>query len=440
MTAPPDRLVRLANHPWARQILRDMGVPQPRVLRRATTAPDAQALRGRRAGVVALPGGFAHGPVREALAAAGATLVDAGGIDALVADATGCRDLDALRALRENLQGPVQRLAEHGRMVLLAPAEPTSPEAAACARALEGFLRSLARELGRRGATANLVALPPSAARALPPVLGFLASDRSAFVSGQPLQLREPVPAPAPAGQRNAVVTGAAAGIGAATALRLAAEGVHVLCVDRPETLHALEEVARRAHGTPLPLDVTAADAPQRLVDAVALLGGVDVLVHNAGVTRDRTFGRMQAAEWDLALDVNLGAVLALDAALDAAGALHDGGREICLASISGIAGNAGQSNYAAAKAGLIGYTQARAVALAARGITANAVAPGFIETGMTRRIPFLTREAGRRLNSLMQGGVPEDVAEAIAFLARPDAGGVSGQVLRVCGQSWLGA
>lgn len=440
MTAPQDRLVRFANHPWARRVLNDMGLPQPRVLRRVTAAPAQEDLRGRLAGVAALPGGYAHEQAREALAAAGAKVVEAGEIDTLVIDATGCRGIDDLRALREALQGPVQRLADHGRLVLLAPAEPLPAEQAACARALEGFLRSLAKELGRRGATANLVALPPSAVRGLPPVLGYLAGDRSAFVSGQPLQLREPVPVQLPAGQRNAVVTGAAGGIGAATALRLAAEGLHVLCVDRPQALPALEAVARQAHGTPLALDITAADAPQRLVDAVALLGGVDVLVHNAGATRDRTFARMKAEEWDLALDVNLRAVLAMDAALDAAGALRDGAREICMASITGIGGNAGQSNYAAAKAGLIGYAQARARELAARGITVNAVAPGFIETDMTRRIPMFTREAGRRLNALMQGGVPEDVAEAVAFLARPDAGGVSGQVLRVCGQSFLGA
>ncbi|HYE39848.1 MAG TPA: SDR family oxidoreductase, partial [Ramlibacter sp.] len=222
--------------------------------------------------------------------------------------------------------------------------------------------------------------------------------------------------------------------------LRLAAEGMHVLCVDRPAAAAALEAVARQAHGTPLALDITAPDAAQRLVDAVALLGGTHVLVHNAGVTRDRTFARMTAGEWNDTLAVNLEAVLAIDAALDGAGALHDGAREICLASISGIAGNAGQSNYAAAKAALIGYVAARAEVLAPRGTTVNAVAPGFIETAMTRRIPFMTREAGRRLNALMQGGLPQDVAEAIAFLARPDAGAVTGQTLRVCGLSFLGA
>jgi 3-oxoacyl-[acyl-carrier protein] reductase len=132
--------------------------------------------------------------------------------------------------------------------------------------------------------------------------------------------------------------------------------------------------------------------------------------------------------------------VLAIDRVLDEAGALHAGAREICLASISGIAGNAGQTNYAASKAALIGYVAARAQQLAPQGITVNAVAPGFIETAMTDRIPFVVREVGRRLNALMQGGRPQDVAEAIAFLARPEAQGISGETLRVCGQSFLGA
>src|SRR5690606_24448634 len=157
-TAPQDRLVRFANHPWARRVLNDMGLPQPRVLRRVTTAPAPADLAGRLAGGVAPPGGCAPDPVREALAAAGAEPGGPGEIDSLVIDATGCRGIDDLRALREALQGPVRRLADHGRMVLLAPAEPISAEEAACARALEGFLRSLAKELGRRGATANLIA------------------------------------------------------------------------------------------------------------------------------------------------------------------------------------------------------------------------------------------------------------------------------------------
>jgi 3-oxoacyl-[acyl-carrier protein] reductase len=112
----------------------------------------------------------------------------------------------------------------------------------------------------------------------------------------------------------------------------------------------------------------------------------------------------------------------------------------LLIASLSGIAGNRGQSNYAASKAGLIGLAQAWAPLLARRGISINAVAPGFIETRMTAAIPFALREAGRRMNSMGQGGLAQDVAEAVAWLAQPGSGAVNGQVLRVCGQSLLGA
>ena len=123
-----------------------------------------------------------------------------------------------------------------------------------------------------------------------------------------------------------------------------------------------------------------------------------------------------------------------------AAGALRENGRIVCLSSMSAIAGNAGQSNYATSKAGVIGRVQALAPELAKRGATINAVAPGFIETAMTARMPIAIREAGRRMSSLGQGGLPIDVAETIAWLAHPASGGINGSVVRVCGQNFLGA
>jgi len=161
--------------------------------------------------------------------------------------------------------------------------------------------------------------------------------------------------------------------------------------------------------------------------------------VHNAGVTRDRTLARMSAAEWDQVLRINLAAPERITDALLGTGCLRPGGRVVGVSSIAGIAGNAGQTNYATSKAGVIGLVQALAPRLPA-GTTANAVAPGFIETRMTAAVPVLAREAGRRLNSMLQGGLPQDVAEAVAWLASPATGGVNGAVLRVCGQSLLGA
>ena len=163
-------------------------------------------------------------------------------------------------------------------------------------------------------------------------------------------------------------------------------------------------------------------------------------MVHNAGITRDKTLANMTPEYWDAVLAVNLNAPQVLTKALIDSGNLHDNARVVLLASISGIAGNRGQTNYAASKAGLIGLAQAWAPQLKERGISINAVAPGFIETQMTAHIPFALREAGRRMSSLGQGGLPQDVAEAVAWLGQPGSGAVSGQALRVCGQSLLGA
>ena len=155
------------------------------------------------------------------------------------------------------------------------------------------------------------------------------------------------------------------------------------------------------------------------------------------------TLVNTHADRWGSVLGVNLAAQLRMNDVLldpDRAGGLADGGRIVTVSSTSGIAGNRGQVSYAASKAGVIGMVQALAARVADRGITVNAVAPGFIETEMTARIPLATREIGRRINSLGQGGLPVDVGETIAWLAEGGSAGVTGQVVRVCGQSLLGA
>ena len=148
----------------------------------------------------------------------------------------------------------------------------------------------------------------------------------------------------------------------------------------------------------------------------------------------------MDDERWDSVIGVNLTAPERLTDALLDAGALRPGGRVIGVSSISGIAGQRGQTNYSTSKAGVIGFVQAYAPEMADKQLTVNAVAPGFIETQMTAAMPFATREVGRRLNSLSQGGLPVDVAETVAWLASPGSGGVNGNVVRVCGQSLLGA
>jgi 3-oxoacyl-[acyl-carrier protein] reductase len=164
----------------------------------------------------------------------------------------------------------------------------------------------------------------------------------------------------------------------------------------------------------------------------------LDILVHNAGITRDKTLAKMDIKYWDQVLNVNLQAILNINDAL--LPSLNEGGRVIAMSSISGLSGNFGQANYAATKAALIGYVAALAPELSSRGITVNAIAPGFIETAMTAKMPLMTREGGRRLSNLQQGGLPEDIAEATLFLTSPGAAGITGQTLRVCGGSMIGA
>ena len=205
----------------------------------------------------------------------------------------------------------------------------------------------------------------------------------------------------------------------------------------------SLAGVANEVGGTALQLDVTADGAGERIVEhARTRHGGLDLVVHNAGITRDKLLVNMDADRWGSVLEVNLLSILRMNRALLGPDGLADGGRMVLVSSVVGIAGNRGQSNYTASKAGVIGLVDGYAADadLTRRGITVNAVAPGFIETEMTARIPLATRELGRRLNSLAQGGLPVDVAEAIAFFAADAQGAVNGNVVRVCGQSLMGA
>ena len=180
---------------------------------------------------------------------------------------------------------------------------------------------------------------------------------------------------------------------------------------------------------------------PQRIAHHVKQkFGVVDIVVHNAGITRDRTLAKMDPSWWDAVLEVNLSSPERINDVLLERDLIRAGGRLIGVASIAGIAGTRGQTNYATSKAGVIGLVQAKAPVLRKQDITINAVAPGFIETAMTAKMPIGLREAGRRLNSMSQGGLPVDVAETIAWLASPGSGTVTGNVVRVCGQSLLGA
>ncbi|BDZ41573.1 3-oxoacyl-ACP reductase [Paraoerskovia sediminicola] len=345
----------------------------------------------------------------------------------------------------------LRRLAAGGRVVTISHAatDGDTPTVAATRHGVTGFLRSLAKEL-RKGATANGIQLTSDARPTDPAALAalhFFLSGKSAFVDGQLIEVGD---GPAwdatgfdwsrPLADRVAVVTGAARGIGAEVARTLARDGAKVVVVDVPAAGEQLAAVANEIGGTALQLDVTADDAGARILEhARARHGGLHVLVHNAGILRDKLLANMKPAQWDSVVAVNLAAQLRITEHLLEVGGFSDAPHIVSLASTSGIAGNRGQTNYGFSKAGVIGHTRATAPLMAAIGGTANAVAPGFIETDMTASIPLVPRQVARRASSLQQGGQPIDVAEAIAFLASPGSTGITGQVLRVCGQNLVG-
>jgi len=235
-------------------------------------------------------------------------------------------------------------------------------------------------------------------------------------------------------------VTGASRGIGEQIARVLHRDGATVVGVDVPQAASELQALMKELDGDHLTLDITGKDAPQRIAHHLKEKhGGVDVVVHNAGITRDKKLANMAEDRWESVIGVNLTAPERITRVLLDQRAIRPHGRIIGVASIAGIAGNLGQTNYATSKAGVIGLVDSLKDDLA-DGITVNAVAPGFIETQMTAAVPFATREVGRRLNAMSQGGLPVDVAETIAWFASPGSTAVNGNVVRVCGQMMLGA
>jgi len=426
-----------------------LGLPQPVALRRQV--PGRPLVDGP-----VLAGGHGESPaltaLRDGLITAGATLVDAlpesGRLGGVVVDLTAVEEPSDLESTRAILAPALRRLGRCARVVVVGrdPALASSPAQRAARRSLEGITRSVAKEL-RAGATANLVLVTDGSESAALGTVEFLLSARSAYVDAQVFRVGAGAAAQAtddrPLDGKVAVVTGAARGIGAEIARTLARDGATVVCVDVPSAGASLATVANEIGGTALQVDVTAADAGGRILrHATTRHGGLDIVVHNAGITRDKLLANTDADRWASVVDVNLGSILRMNEAFLARGGLRQGGHVVLVSSIAGIAGNRGQSNYAASKAGVIGLVDAYASdrGLRRHGITVNAVAPGFIETEMTARIPFATRELGRRLNSLSQGGLPVDVAETIAFFASDAQSAVSGNVVRVCGQSLLGA
>ncbi len=235
-----------------------------------------------------------------------------------------------------------------------------------------------------------------------------------------------------------AVVTGAGRGIGRAIALKLAAEGADLVCVSR--TAENAGKVAQEVRGLgrkawPFAVDVADNNAVTAASEKIlAETGRVDILVNNAGLTRDGLLMRMSEADWDAVLDTNLKGAFLFTKAFTRAFVKQRAGRIINIASVIGLIGNAGQANYAASKAALIGFTKSVARELASRSITANAVAPGFIQTDMTSVLSEQLKAEVLKSIPLGTFGQPEDVAAAVLFLASPSARYITGQVLTVDG------
>ncbi|HZE41738.1 MAG TPA: 3-oxoacyl-ACP reductase [Stackebrandtia sp.] len=442
-----DRYRGFANTGTGRAIVRRLGLPAPAKLRRHDTGdPDVHGpvlLGGKDTGLLK---GLGEALETELGAQVHLSESEDAHYGAVVFDATGIDSVAGLRQLYDFFHPAVRRLTACGRVLVLGleVREDQATEHAAAQAALDGFVRTVGKEL-RAGGTAQLLRVDTHDTSALESSLRFFLSARSAFVSGQVVHIgafeADRYHRAHPLDGKVALVTGAAQGIGATTAQLLSRLGAHVMCLDVPAAGEKLSEVAGEISGTAMQLDITADDAPATLAARLSERhGGVDIVVHNAGITRDKTLAGMRAEQWDGVLAVNLAAPLRITEDLLRRELIRDGGRIVVTSSVMGIAGNRGQANYAASKAGLIGMVGSLSPRAAASGITVNAVAPGFIETRMTAKMPLALREVGRRLSSLAQGGLPIDVAETVAWLAHPGSGGVNGNVVRVCGQSFLGS
>ncbi|MEM7181472.1 MAG: 3-oxoacyl-ACP reductase [Spirochaetota bacterium] len=368
-------------------------------------------------------------------------------IKGVVFDASGFTKVSELETLYSTIHNLLTKLQRNAKIVVIAKslAAANSYEEASISTAIKGFIKSLSKEVGNKGITANLLYIEKNSV--FKNALSFFLSDSSVYVTGQQTLVEEVNKkdrvdcfTPQILSGKTALVTGASRGIGEKICDALTREGAKVIALDRVQEASNLEKVCLRNQATPLYADLNEADSATKISQWLQEnTSGLDIVVHNAGITRDKTLKKMSQESWKDTLRINLEAVIELNTKLEK-DILKQKSKIVCLSSIAGLAGNFGQTNYAASKAGLVGYIEYFTKNAKRKDIQINAVAPGFIETSMTEKIPFVTKEVARRFSSLMQGGLPEDVAELVAFLASPHSNGTNGQVIRVCGGNLIGA
>jgi 3-oxoacyl-[acyl-carrier protein] reductase len=368
-------------------------------------------------------------------------------IESLVIDATSYQDENNYHTLFKVVKENLKYLSTNARIIVLAQSshKSLSIEENTFSQSLVGFSKSLSKEVGRKGSTVNIIFTNQNQIienpKALIGPLSFLLSANSTFVSGQIFSINSKSHDTEPKKKRQkvALVTGAAQGIGAAITKKLSRDGYLVIGVDIEPMKALLTSTMAETQSQAFILDVSDNSAGEQLVQLAKKHNGFDLIVHNAGITRDKTLGKMPEHWWQQTLDINLLSVMRINKELLNQNSINSGGRIVCLSSMNGIAGQGGQTNYACSKAGIIGYVTSISDELSSKNITINAVAPGFIETKMTKKMPFLIREMGRRMSALNQGGLPIDVAETVAFFANDDSYAISGQTIRVCGLNMIG-
>ncbi len=431
-----------------RQLLKTLNipVPVPPILKRNGNAYSQDELKAKAVAVTGKETDFLHGLQKSLSAQVKTATIYEDKIDGLVVSTAGMQTLEDLEDLYTTIKNTVSRIAANGRIVIVSRMDSTDALAYTVQRSVEGFTRALSKEIGgKKGVTVNQLKVtldsvsPDSVANAA----FFFLSDKSPFITGQVVELSNDTATEFSAPEqllagKVAIVTGGARGIGAAAARVLQREGAKVIIVDVPQASEDAQFLANELGGDSVLLDITKPGAAKELQQYVLEhYEKLDILVNNAGITRDKTIAKMSIDQWRAVINVNLKALVTLTETF-AENGFAPYAKVVSLSSISGIAGNVGQTNYSLTKAGVIGFTQA--FSATREGLFANAVAPGFIETKMTENLPFFVKEGGRRLSTLKQGGIPEDIAELIGFLASPLSDGINGQCIRACGGSMIGA